>query len=114
MALVNKNIALTDTTVLTVPTGKRYAITTLMVCNTQPEDTGGSNDSTFDLHFVPSGQTKGTDDPNANMILNDLKVAGADTFSFDTEKMVLDEGDKIIASGQSPANLVMTVSYLEV
>jgi len=114
MAITNKQIALTDTTVLTVPTGKRYAITTLMVCNTQPADTGGGNDSTFDLFFVPSGQTRGTADPNANIICNNLKVAGADTFTFDTEKIVLEAGDKIIATGQSPANLVMTVSYLEV
>ena len=114
MAIVNGKINLNDTTLLTVPAGKRYAVTTIMVCNTQPEDTGGSNDTTFDLHIVPSGQTKGTADPNANQILNNLKVAGADTFSFDTEKLVLEAGDAIIAMGQSPANLIATISYLEV
>ena len=114
MAIVNKKIQTSDTTLLTVPGGKRYAITALMVCNTQPEDTGGNNDSQFDMHFVPAGQTRGTDDPNANQIVNNLKVAGADTFSFDTEKVVLETGDKIILSGQAPTNLVCTVSYLEV
>lgn len=114
MAIVNKAIAVGDTTVLTVPTGKRYAITTLMVCNTQPEDTGGSNDSTFDLHFVPNGQTKGNADPNANQIVNNLKVAGADTFTFDTEKIVLEAGDAVTVAGTAPDNLVITVSYLEV
>ena len=131
MAIVNKKINLADTTLLTVPAGKRYAITTIMVCNTQPEDTGGGNDTMFDLHLVPSGQTKGYlvciwicitfcgqtkgyADPNANQILNNLKVAGADTFSFDTEKIVLEEGDTIVANSQAPANLVATISYLEV
>lgn len=114
MAITNGKINLSDTTLLTVPSGKRYAITTIMVCNTQPEDTGGGNDTTFDLHLIPSGQTKGTDDPNANQILNNLKVAGADTFSFDTEKLILEEGDTIVAACQSPANLVATISYLEV
>ncbi len=114
MAITNGKINLADTTLLTVPAGKRYAITTLLVCNTASEDTGGSNDTTFDLHFVPSGQTKGTDDPNANQVVNNLKVAGADTFTFDTEKIVLEAGDAIVASSQSPVNLVCTISYLEV
>jgi hypothetical protein len=114
MAITNGKINLTDTTLLTVPNGKRYAVTTIMVCNTQPEDTGGANDTEFDLHLVPFGQTKGDADPNSNKILNRLKVAGADTFSFDTEKIVLEEGDSIVAMSQSPANLVATISYLEV
>ena len=43
-----------------------------------------------------------------------VKVAGSDTFTFDTEKMVLTAGDRIILEGQSPYNLSATVSYLEV
>ena len=53
-------------------------------------------------------------DPNANQIINNLVVAGADTFTFDTEKLVLEAGDTIVTSSQAPANLVMTISYLEV
>jgi hypothetical protein len=107
MAIINGQLSIADKTHLTVPAGKRYAIT-------QPVDTGGNNDSQFDLHVVPSGQTKGTADPNANQIINNLVVAGADTFTFDTEKLVLEAGDTIVTASQSPANLVMTISYLEV
>ena len=114
MAIVNKKIGLTDTTILTVPNGSRYAITTLLLCNTASADTGGGNDTSVDLHLVPNGQAKGNADPNANQILNDLVVAGADTFTFDTEKIVLEGGDRIIAVSQSPANLAATVRYLEV
>jgi|TARA_B000000609_G_C24003602_1_gene256298 hypothetical protein len=114
MAIVNKKIGLTDTEVLAVPAGSRFAVTTIMVCNTASADTGGGNDTTFDLHFVPNGQAKGNTDPNANQILNDLKIAGADTFTLDTEKIVLEGGDRVIAVSQSPANLAMTISYLEV
>ena len=89
-------------------------ITTVGSGNTASADTGGSNDSSFDLHLVPNGQAKGNADPNANQILNDLVVAGADTFTFDTEKIVLEGGDRIIAVSQSPANLAATISYLEV
>jgi|TARA_R110000803_G_scaffold24276_1_gene58721 hypothetical protein len=114
MAIINGQISIADKTLLTVPASKRYAITTILVCNTQPEDTGGTNDTQLDLHVVPSGQTKGNSDPNANQILNNLKIAGGDTFTFDTEKLVLEAGDKIITASQSPANLVATISYLEV
>ena len=114
MAIVNGQIATTDTTLLTVPSGKRYAITTMLFCNTASVDTGGSNDTNFDLHIVPNGQTKGTSNPNANIVCNNLVVAGADTFTFDTEKLMLEAGDSVVAVSQSPANLVATVSYLEV
>ena len=114
MAIINGQLSIADKTQLTVPASKRSAITTIMVCNTQPVDTGGTNDTQFDLHIVPSGQAKGNSDPNANQVINNLVVAGGDTFTFDTEKLVLEAGDKIITSSQAPANLVMTISYLEV
>jgi hypothetical protein len=43
-----------------------------------------------------------------------VRVACSDTFTFDTEKMVLEAGDRIILEGQTPYNLSATVSYLEV
>ena len=114
MAIVNKQIGLTDTIIHTVPAGSRHAITTLLICNKAAVDTGGSNDTSVDLHLIPNGQAKGNADPNANQILNDLVIAGADTFTFDTEKIVLEGGDTIVAVSQAPANLIATVSYLEV
>ena len=63
--------------------------------------------------LYPNGQAKGNADPNANQILNDLVVAGADTFTFDTEKIVLEGGDRVIAVSP-PTNLAATISYLEV
>ena len=33
MAIVNKQIGLTDTIIHTVPAGSRHAITTLLICN---------------------------------------------------------------------------------
>ena len=86
----------------------------MLFCNTASVDTGGSNDTNFDLHIVPNGQTKGTSNPNANIVCNNLVVAGADTFTFDTEKLMLEAGDSVVAVSQAPANLVATVSYLEV
>jgi hypothetical protein len=59
MALANSLIGSTNTNLVVVPAGKQYAILTLMVCNTAAEDPTGSNDSKFDLHFVPQGQSIG-------------------------------------------------------
>ena len=96
MALANSLIGSTNTNLVVVPAGKQYAILTLMVCNTAAEDPTGSNDSKFDLHFVPQGQSIGA----VNQVCKEINVTGAETFTFDTEKMVLSEGDSIVAVSQ--------------
>ena len=110
MALANSLIGSTNTNLVVVPAGKQYAILTLMVCNTAAEDPTGSNDSKFDLHFVPQGQSIGA----VNQVCKEINVTGAETITFDTEKMVLSEGDSIVAVSQAPLNLSATVSFLEV
>ena len=110
MAIVNADVSTADTTLLTVPASKKYALTTLLVCNTGTDDGTGGNDSVFDCHIVPSGQSK----TDTNLILNNLEVAAADTFTFATERLILEEGDRVILVGAAPANLVATLSYLEV
>lgn len=112
MAIVNAAIASIDTTVLTVPAGKQYAITTIMVCNTWTpnpldEDDGKTN---FDMHLIPSGDAKSS----VNQVINELELPAGETFTFDTEKVVLGEGDSVLVVGDSPTNLSITVSYLEV
>ena len=110
MAIAQAAIGNTDTVVLTVPASTSYAITTVMVCNHAGFNSGGSNDTSFDLHFVKSGQAKST----TNMVVKEMPVAGGDTFTLDTEKVVLEAGDKVTVLSQSPLNLSITVSYLEV
>jgi hypothetical protein len=112
MAIENVAIASTDTDLLVVPVGKSYAVLTIMVCNTEAPNPvhlehGLTN---FDLHFVKSGDPKS----NTNMVIRSLDLPAGETFTFDSEKIVLNEGDKIVALGESPTNLVATVSYLEV
>lgn len=110
MAISNAAIATTDTTILTVPSGKKYAITTLLVCNTGIDDGTGINDTVFDMHVIPSGQTKS----DTNLVLNNLGVSSADTFTFNVERLILEENDRVVLVGQSPTNLSATISYLEV
>ena len=68
------------------------------------------------VHFLDTGITVVGDDSSGTEFTpgDDLKIAGADTFTLDTEKIVLEGGDRVIAVSQSPANLPMTISYLQV
>lgn len=110
MAIANATINLTDTTILTVPAEKSYAITTILVCNVSFDDGTGTNDTNFDMHVIPSGQTK----TDTNLVINNVEVAAEDTFTFNVERLVLDQGDRIVFVGKTPTNLSATISYLEV
>jgi len=89
MAITNEHLkSTTFTTVLTVPAGKTYAITNILVCNT-----GTSGTANFDMHLVPQGEP--TDNYNTRVI-NNLTLPAGETFTFDSEKIVLDEGDSVV------------------
>lgn len=112
MAIVNVLIGNTDTTLLTVPAGKRYAITNIFVCNNEEinplqEEAGTTN---FDMHFVKDGDTKNI----SNMVIRSLSMPAGETFTFDNERVVLEEGDRIVFLGESPTVLSATASYWEV
>jgi hypothetical protein len=111
MSIVNAQLTSTQLDVLTVPAGKTYAITNILVCNQD-----GTDDASFDLHFIPSG------DPLNNAItrvVNNLTLPAGETFTFDSERIVLDEGDTVsfVAEpniGAGLTDLSATISYLEV
>ena len=93
MAITNVQIKNVDTNLLLVPAGKRYAVTAIMICNTFSPDPSDENlgITSLDMHFISAG------DPisDANMVLNSLELRAGETFSFDTEKIILDAGDKV-------------------
>ena len=111
MAIVNGQLTTTDLDILVVPAGKTYAITNILVCNND-----ATNSASFDLHLIPSGQPKS----NAiTRIINNLELPAKETFTFDSERIVLEAGDKItfVAEpdiGVNLTDLSATVSYLEV
>ena len=49
-----------------------------------------------------------------NQVINDLELPAGETFTFDSEKIILGDGDSIVVVGDSPNTLSATVSYLEV
>lgn len=111
MAIENDQLTVGQKDLLVVPTGKTYAITTIMVCNTS-----SSASATLDMHIIKDGQPL---DIKVNKVVNNLILPAGETFTFDSEKIVLDEGDKISFTaspdiGSGLTDLAATISYLEV
>jgi len=118
MAITNQQLQTTQLDILTVPAGKRYAITNVMVCNTySPSGASPSaNTADFDMHLIPNGDSLSN---SITCVIRELELPAGETFTFDSEKIVLEAGDKIsfVANpdiGGNLTNLAATVSYLEV
>jgi len=122
MAIVNTQIGGAYTDILTVPSlssdpdynAGGYAVTTIMFCNTaqnpQLEVYTDGGDTFLDVHVCPSGEAAGV----GNMILNNIPIPAGETFSMDSEKLILKPGDVIKAATTSPTNITATVSYIPV
>jgi hypothetical protein len=110
MAINNTAIAATSTPIYT--SVGNNAITTIIVCNKIVFDAANplTGLTALYLHAVPSGGSV----TDTNLIVNGLPIPAGETVSFDQEKMVLANGDMLIARSDSPANLVVTVSTLAV
>lgn len=105
------------TTLLTVDAGKNYAITTVVVCNTYIPNPSNIEEGRayFDMYLIPSS----TADVVASeaQVIKDLYLRAGETFTFDSEKLVLSAGDKIVFvsySLPSGGSLSATASWLEV
>lgn len=121
MAIISAQIKTTNTDILdpdgtgspagAVPTGKTYAITNILVCNNST-----SAAATLDMHLVKSGSALSN---AVTRVLHDLSLPAKETFTFDSEKLILEQGDKIVLIGGPDigaglTNLSATVSFLEV
>ena len=109
MAIASNLILATDTTILLVPAEKKYAITTIVVCN-YSTTSDASFASSFDMHVIPSGESK----TNATKVLNTIAMPAQETFSFNTERLILEEGDSVVLNSPDSNRLSATISYLEV
>ena len=112
MAINNVGVGSTDTTLVEVPAGKVYAITTIIVCNTIVPNPYDENDglTNFDMHFVKDTEPKS----DTNKVINALELPAGETFTFNTQRIILDEGDKVVLLGESPTVLSATISWIEV
>jgi hypothetical protein len=110
MAITNTTILATSTIIYT--SSGQSAITSVIICNTATYDPANplTGLTYLSLHAVKSGQSDGP----VNKIVNQLPIPAGETVNFDSEKLVLDNGDQLIAYSAVPANLVSTVSSLPV
>lgn len=116
MSITNASIA-TSTAAVYTSSGNN-AITTVIICNTasfNPSNPDAGLTYLY-LYAVPSGQfvNPGDTPPANSLIVNGLPVPAGETVSLDQEKLVLSDGDMLVAESDSPANLVVTVSTLPV
>lgn len=115
MAIENAQLTTTKLDLVSVPEGLRYAITTVMVCNTNSVDT-----ASFDMHLIKNVDGLPGSLSNAKtMIVKELSLPPGETFTFDSEKIILEAGDTLsfVAEpdiGAGLTNLAATASYLEV
>jgi len=119
MAIEHEFIGITETNLLTVPVGKQYAITTIIICNTYVPNPSDDQEglATFDLHLILNGQSRG----DVNRIIKELSLRAGETFTFDSEKIILGTSDSIVGIGSpdditnpGKTTLSAVVSYLEI
>lgn len=120
MAITSASLAIGTNTLLTVPSGSEYAITTIIVCNSYVPDPTNPDlgEADFDLHLIPAAEVVAAGSVSAaiannNRVIKSLNLKAGETYSFDSEKLILSAGDVIAVVAALTANLSATVSYLE-
>lgn len=131
MAIAQATLTTTQLDALIVPDNKSYAITGIIVANTySPNDADPElHNASFDMHFVKANPpvsegapyTIGTRDNRVTTIVRELVLPAGETFTFDSERFVLEDHDMIsfVAQGDhdygdNTTDLAVTISYLEV
>jgi hypothetical protein len=99
--------------------GLTQAVTTMVFCNSVLYNPAATQDDTDQLtvYLVPSSDvssfvSSGDSVRNKNLIINVLDIPPGETFTFESEKIILNAGDSIKAKC-SKGYLVCTVSSLD-
>tara|TARA_Y200000002_G_scaffold335418_1_gene302943 strand:+ start:156 stop:512 length:357 start_codon:yes stop_codon:yes gene_type:complete len=118
MAITTNQLTLTQLDVLTVPASTTYALTNVLVCNTYSPSGGSasSRGANFTMHIIPSGSALNN---NVTCVVKELNLPAGETFTFDSERIILSAGDKITFTaspdqGSGNTDLSCVVSYMEV
>ena len=101
MALTCNAINAANTTLYT--SSGNNAITTLIVSNVNPFNPASPTvgQSNLNLFIVPGGGT-----PNfRNLIVSALPLPAGETFTFDNEKIVMGNGDTLVATSTAPVGI---------
>jgi serine phosphatase RsbU (regulator of sigma subunit) len=106
MAIQN-TLVTTSNSVMYASSGNN-AISTMIVCNY------GASTSNLTLYAVPSADVSGTTTQSKHTIISALPIPAGETVSLDQEKLVLANGDTLIAIASVGSMLTFTISTLAV
>jgi hypothetical protein len=109
MAIQNYTVSNSSTTIFSCPGNvstdpQEHAVTCVIFCNTS------ASEAELTVHAVSYPNARSS----TNMIINSLIVPAGETFTFDTEKLVLSTGDTIQAISSVDGALSATVSSMRV
>lgn len=110
MALTCNAINAANTTLYT--SAGNNAITTLIVSNVNPFNPSSPTvgQSNLNLFIVPGGGT-----PNfSNLIVSALPLPAGETFTFDNEKIVMGNGDTLVATATAPTGIAANAVSLTI
>lgn len=108
MAIKSTQLDSTATTIYT--SSGNSAVTVVYFCNVTPTPLA------INFYAVPAGQQADV----GNMIYHAVQIAPSDTFVVDTERLVLDANDYLVANvvSASPVSIgntvVSTISYMDI
>jgi hypothetical protein len=105
MAISNSKITALGGSIFSTPAGEVHALTCMIYCNTSLID------AFLSVHLLPSGKSS-TDIETS--IIKSLLIPPGETFTFDSEKLILEGGDAIFASASADDTLVVSLSTMRV
>ena len=105
MAIASTLITSTPTAIFTCPSGQEYALTTMFFCNYS-----GSDVVLQSMNLVPNGGSAST----TNRIVHNLTIPAGETFTFDSEKIIISSGDFVSAVADVNSRLNVTFCTLRV
>jgi hypothetical protein len=104
MAINNQTLSTSGDNLFLCPTDTEYAVTCLIFCNYSVSTV------TINVYAVPNGGTVS----NSSLVIKQLELPASETFTFDTEKFVLTNGDRIHATSSANDAVAATVSTMRV
>lgn len=105
MAIASTLITNSPTAIFTCPSGQEFALTTMFFCNYSASDVVLQS-----LNLVPSGGAASV----TNRIVHNLTIPAGETFTFDSEKIILSSDDAVSAVVDQNTRLNVTFCTLRV
>lgn len=108
MAIITTKVSGTTTSNIFQARGQN-AVTTMIFCNTD-----SITNTTISVFVVPNNGANpgGVNAGAGTQILNNISIPATETFMFDTEKLILEDGDAIFAQATNDQIITATVSSI--